>query len=353
MMQTTVGLLPRCLASRRKSPRPCETQAKEPSFAHWIARLLGHLLTCFFALWLNSSTLVVPHNPQSAIRDPRSILLHTSPKDSASVTDPDAIITRPRCPSRASTAPLPSQSLEPRFAASQTSAQRDGPGTHIYSQLQAFSRDNAYILLIEGDDYVVRRVNDLNLVNLDTLTWNAPRWQPALPHTIVHYDSNEDTTIRVEYSDAETLATTTVFTFPALYDRICGNQSFDELSRNGTWIGRMATRNDGADVIFALDLQNLILGAQLALPDLYSGPCAPDPDWGEVEPDWVGISPLGNYLVFQWARDGIARCSGLETFDLTSGVFVGRVYDGHQHSDLGVDADGTTEILMQGLRLEP
>jgi hypothetical protein len=60
----------------------------------------------------------------------------------------------------------------------------------------------------------------------------------------------------------------------------------------------------------------------------------------------VGVSPLGNYLVVQWQRDGITRCSGLETFDLQTGDFVGRVYNGHQHGDLGVDSDGTTEFFM-------
>jgi len=38
--------------------------------------------------------------------------------------------------------------------------------------------------------------------------------------------------------------------------------------------------------------------------------------------------------------------SGLETFDIQTGAFVGRVYDGHQHGDLGVDTDGETEFFM-------
>jgi len=90
-----------------------------------------------------------------------------------------------------------------------------------------------------------------------------------------------------------------------------------------------------------------MLGAQIRLSaDLYGGPCAPDPDWGEVEPDWIGVSPLANYMVVQWTRDGTTRCSGLETFDISSGAFVGRVYDGHQHGDLGVMTDGVTEFFM-------
>ena len=51
-------------------------------------------------------------------------------------------------------------------------------------------------------------------------------------------------------------------------------------------------------------------------------------------------------MVVQWTRDGTERCSGLETFDINSGAFVGRVYDGHQHGDLGIMADGVMEFFM-------
>ena len=59
-------------------------------------------------------------------------------------------------------------------------------------------------------------------------------------------------------------------------------------------------------------------------------------EWGMVEPDWIAPSPLGNYLVVQWVRDGVEPCSGLETFDIHSGEFVGRVHTSHAHGDLGV-----------------
>lgn len=222
-----------------------------------------------------------------------------------------------------------------------------GYATHLYSQLQAFSADNAYAILNEDSDIVVRRMADRSLVGgLAGIEWNAPRWQPAAPRTIVHYDSNADTTLRVEYTTVDPVATTTVFTFPSQYQRVLPNQSFDELSHDGRWMAGMAARSDGAGVIFALDLQARALGAVLPVPTLYAGPCRRDPVWGEVEPDWIGVSPLGRYLVVQWPRDGTERCSGLETFDLATGAFVGRVYDGHQHGDLGVLADGQTEFFM-------
>ena len=45
-------------------------------------------------------------------------------------------------------------------------------------------------------------------------------------------------------------------------------------------------------------------------------------------------------------RDGTERCSGLETFDIVSGAFIGRITDGHQHGDLGVMPDGVTQFFM-------
>jgi len=284
--------------------------------------------------------------PSEATNTPTVMASNTPAPAGGGVTDPNLVLTPAALARPAYNSPV----MEPIFG---TTIRRvtdeyanGGFGTQIYSQLQAFSPDNSHLLLIETGGYVVRRLDDLSQVALDSSGWNAPRWHSGLPNTIVHYDSNADKTLRVQYTDVATQQTTTVFTFPAQYQRIRSNQSFDELSHDGRWMAGMASRNDGAQVIFALDLQNRTLGAQLALPDLYASSCQPDPTYGEVEPDWIGVSPLGNYLVVQWKRDGTSRCSGLESFDLSTGEFVGRAYDGHQHGDLALLPDGTTEIFM-------
>ncbi len=220
-------------------------------------------------------------------------------------------------------------------------ATNGGFGTHAYSQLQAFSSDNQYIFLIENEEYLVRRVDNGVLAYAflpDSV--NNPRWQPAKEHTMVHFDSNADETLLVQYTNIDTGVVETVFTFSLPYTRIRPTQSFDELSRDGRWLAGLASNQDGSATIFSLDLEDRRLGAQIPLPFLYSGACAPDPEYGELEPDWVGVSPLGNYLVVQWERDGTERCSGLETFDIKTGEFVGRVNDRHPHGDLGITSDG-------------
>ncbi|MBI4674982.1 MAG: hypothetical protein HY741_25355 [Chloroflexi bacterium] len=271
-----------------------------------------------------------------------------APRSCADATDPNLIVTPANLP-------LPSVGKTfvdsnwcvPSRRVSNTSDQGDFE-TQEYSQLQAFSADNAYLLLVSSNGYLVRRMSNLSQVaGLDTASWNAARWYPPQPHTLVHFDDNGDATLRVQLSNIDTLTTATIYTFPAPYERVITNRSSDELAEDGSWMAGVAQRADGSWVIFSFDLLNRTLAVEQPINDLYSpGPCAPDPDWGIVMPDWVGVSPLGRYLVVQWTRDGTQRCSGLETFDIQTGAFVGRVYDGHQHGDLGVQPDGDTEFFM-------
>lgn len=232
------------------------------------------------------------------------------------------------------------------------SMEQGGFETQIYSQLQAFSADNQYLLLDSPRGFLVRRVDDLSFVaGLDTSTWNDPRWHPLQSNIVVHFDSNEDSRVKLQFTDVKALTTTTIFTFPDQYEYILVNPSFDELSDDGRWLTGMLTRDDGQPVIFALDIENRALTTQLALSDLYRDSCEPDPIWGEVEPDWIAASPLGRYLVVQWVRDWepdtpTPRCSGLETYDLHTGEFIGRVSPHHNHGDLGVDTDGVSEFFM-------
>lgn len=227
------------------------------------------------------------------------------------------------------------------------SSERGGFETQIYSQLQAFSLDDTYLLLTGAEGYVIRRRSDLTAVsNLDSSLWNVPRWHPLQAHVIVHFDRADDEDVTLQFSDVDSGQTTDIFTFPPEYHSLLHNQSFDEISEDGRWLAGMVLREGGVAVIFALNLENRELGALLPIPELYAGPCAPDPIWGEVEPDWVGVSPLGRYLVVQWERDGTSRCSGLETFDLETGEWQGRVYEGHQHGDLGIQPDGEREFFM-------
>ena len=272
-------------------------------------------------LWLGLSLLLV--GGTIACATPRlvaetAVAPISTPQSPASITDPDLVLTLVPL-----TAPAVGSSVtDPVFGSTLrrlTDTGNSGFGTHIYSQLQAFSADNQYILLIEDEWYTVRRRDNLALLldASDTASWNAPRWHPTQANTIIHFDDNSDTTLRLQFTDVTNGQTTTVFTFPSLYERIRSNQSFDEISRNGRYLAGMASLSDGDQMLFTLNIETGTLGAQIRLSaDLYGGSCAPDPDWGEVEPDWIGVSPLAT----TWSCSGpaMARHAALAWKRLTS-----------------------------------
>lgn len=266
---------------------------------------------------------------------------------SGGISDPTLIVTPVTLPLQPVGAPFVDPPFRTTLRRVSNLSDRGGQGeTGIYSQLQAFSSDNAYVLLQGPNGFVVRRTGDFSPVSLNTSEWNVPRWHPAQPHVIVHFDTNADRDVTLQFTNVDTGTTTDVFTFPPQYVAVFNNESFDEISDDGRWVVGMVRRDDGQPAFFTLDIQNRQLGVLRLLADFYSsGECLPHPEFGQIGPDWTAPSPLGRYLVVQWRRDGTARCSGLETFDIRTGAFTGRVYDGHQHSDLGVLPDGT-EFLM-------
>ena len=224
---------------------------------------------------------------------------------------------------------------------------RSDYANHTYSQLQAFSINSEYVLVSEVEGSVARKISDRSPAPIGAINnVNTLRWWPAHANMLFFFDSNEDETIRAQSANILTSVRQTLFTFPEAYDRIRSNQSFDELSDDGRWVGGMAAMSSGDDVIFALDLVNNRLTIEMSLASLYRSTCREDQQYGIIEPDWVSASPLGNYLVVNWPVDGAARCQGQEVFDIKTGRFLGHSYDGRQHGDLTVLEDGVTEVFV-------
>ncbi|MEW6367520.1 MAG: IPT/TIG domain-containing protein [Acidobacteriota bacterium] len=266
---------------------------------------------------------------------------------SGGISDPHLVLVPPARP----LPPAGSAFVEPVFGTTlrRVSNLSDSGGfeTQIYSQLQAFSSDGAYLLTTGSQGYQVRRMSDLAVVSgLDLQDINVPRWHPARPHVLIHFDTNGDDDLSLQFTDVDAKTTRDVAVLPG-YAGIFGNQSFDEVSRDGRWVAGLARRSsDSEPVIFAYDMIGLSFGAQMPLADLYDGnPCQPDPQWGQVWPDWIAPSPLGTCLVVQWPGDGTEGCRGMETYDIRSGAFIGRPYSGHQHGDLGISLDGREFFL--------
>ncbi len=148
---------------------------------------------------------------------------------------------------------------------------------NTYSQLQVWSYDNQYMITV-NDSYQVR--DAASFVVLHEITHSSPRWIPGT-HKVVSINNEPG---RIFTYDADT-GKEEVFMTRSQYQYITSSISFEELSRDGQWMS-LYIANDGSG---NSRLQNM---------------CAPDPEWGILEPDWIGVSPNGNYAVVQWVRDG-------------------------------------------------
>src|SRR5688572_16773101 len=78
------------------------------------------------------------------------------------VTDPDIILPPASIPPQPAGVPFTDPTFDTVLRRVTNASQFS---THIYSQLQAFSSDNEYVLLIENDAYTVRHVTNLNPVS--------------------------------------------------------------------------------------------------------------------------------------------------------------------------------------------
>lgn len=222
----------------------------------------------------------------------------------------------------------------------------------LYSQLPVFDASGSFMLLASNQGYQIYHYPDMALLtaSTDTMDWNAPHWDPAHAGKMLHYDSNLDSTVRLQSFDVATKTETTLFTFPSIYRAIFGNQSFDALSRDGKWIsGGIMRASDSAMIIFALNIPEARLGAQVDIGSFYTGAsprCTPDPQYGKATVDWDAPSPLGRSLFIQLL--GTGACNGGVIFDIETGAYVRQLNQTHNHSDLGVDTAGR-EFLFDNL----
>ena len=202
------------------------------------------------------------------------------------------------------------------------------PGSvHEYSQLQSFTDDGEFVLLIETDGYAIRRYSDLSLVK--KAWWTSPAWLPGTHKLLVI----EGDPVRYFTVDADVGGTQTLHMTLPQFRYASGARSHESPSLDGRWTA-LYVNNDGqgGQWVCAVDLLNKRLGAVRALRDIQSV----DPEWGLIEPDWVGVSPMGRYLTVQQLSGG----KGLELYDIQTGAHVRHVYDHHNHSDQGVSLDG-------------
>ena len=186
---------------------------------------------------------------------------------------------------------------DPTFGATIT-ALPDG-ARNTYSQLQVWSYDNQYMITFStvSDSYQVRDADSFAL--LHPITHSSPRWVPGT-HKVIGVDNEPG---RIFVYDADTNKEEVLLTL-SQYQYITSSISYEELSRDGQWMSLyIADDGSGNSRLLTINLFEKRIAMNRRLQDM----CTPDPEWGLLEPDWIGVSPKGSYAVVQWVKDGTAK----------------------------------------------
>ncbi len=221
-------------------------------------------------------------------------------------------------------------------------------GRHEYSRFDPFNRDQTLILLL-GDPFHVYRTA--------ALPFNQPaNWVSAVPLLEPRWDRTDPSVLwgledfRIRKFHAATLSLTTVKDFSK--DPVLG----PVIARGGTY--RVTTLEEGeasldgrywalflqgdekkdyaATHMFTWDRQqDKVLG-------LYEIPA------GERDLDWIGMSPLGEYVLIGGSESNRGNLQGLTMADKGFTRFH-RLDATTAHSDVGLDIAGREIIVMQNV----
>ena len=198
-----------------------------------------------------------------------------------------------------------------------------------YSQLQAVSPDGQRILLVkpDGDTQMFDRTTLAQVGSLpgDAL---APRWLPD--GRVLYIASGDGQNYRFLTHDPVTDLTDSLY--KSLYPYGRADKVHEEVSDDGAWTAALMHNGVSGSPRWAaaVNLREGRLGAQLAVDD--------------DAVNWVRATPDGKYLAIQWnaAADNVPgpRKTGIELFDIETGVFVRQMAPQGHHGDWGRMPDG-------------
>lgn len=217
---------------------------------------------------------------------------------------------------------------------------------NIYSQLKAWNKNNTRILLqnnqvLDASTYAV--VAQMPYMN-------TPRWDPQNANKIIAWQNQQ-----LRLYDITTQTYTVMHDFSAIYNDTLGgsthDNNFEEIEENGRFIMTYSyRRSDGQPEIGIYDRQ------QDKLIATRSGNSA----GGCGEPDWLGMSPKGDYAMVNWGtvhsgtgfQDNGGPDCGLVAYDLSFNK-VGTTAVGHGHGDLAIAPDGTEYYVVYSPDVNP
>ncbi len=203
-----------------------------------------------------------------------------------------------------------------------------------YSKRQAWNADESRLLLFTGDGKALlyngntyQFIKELNGVNSDDIFWH-----PEVPSTLIFTQDNTLVSYNINTENSVIIRTFNEYSF--ISTRGEGN-----LSRNGRYFAFVGMIYDTTtqETIFkdllVYDLTTDSVISKIHLPLTLT------------DFDWVSISPLGNYVVVDYATNNAGRFEGVEVYDRNF-QFIWQKPLGAGHSDLGIDANGNEVLVM-------
>jgi Secretion system C-terminal sorting domain len=200
-----------------------------------------------------------------------------------------------------------------------------------YSKRQAWNADQSFLLLFTGDG--TGRLYDGTtyefLRPLDDVGGEDVFWHPTNPDLL--YFSFGNTLFSYNVITQSPTAVRTFDGYTWINTRGEGN-----LSRDGRYYAFVGQTYDTDThfkdiVVYDLILDSIV--SRMVLPAVLS------------DFDWASISPLGNYVVVDYATADTGRYQGIEVYDRNLN-FIWQKGLGAGHSDLAVDENGNEVLVM-------
>jgi hypothetical protein len=199
-----------------------------------------------------------------------------------------------------------------------------------YSKRQAWNVDESLMLLFTGDGRTLlyngetyQFIKEINGVGGEDVFWH-----PTNPEIIIYAQDNALYSYNVKTETTTQIRSFDDYTF--INTRGEGNLSRD--GRYYAFVGQVYDTETHFRDIVVYDIVADSIISKLALPPTLT------------DFDWVSISPLGNYVVVDYATENTGRFEGVEVYDKKLN-FIWQKPLGAGHSDLGTDEDGN-EILV-------
>ena len=306
-----------------------------------------------FSLLVLAAGFSLGCKPQSSVSPPAAGL---SPAPAGFVEVPDPLSgDNPRYPLAPVEPPAPGQSLtDARFGTTMTRVGQTERLRHEYSRHDPFNRDKTLILLdyFPDGEWRVYRTATVpydqagNLVR--TLDLAEPRWDPADPNVIWGFQEFRIVSMNVQTGQVglvkdfagDATIGPILTANPDLYRVTMMDEGEPSTDMRYWAVLLQGSRDDyRARYLFTWDRQ------QDRITGLY--PLTIE----ESRIDWVGMSPLGNWVLIGGDWDNGGKLTGLvmANRELTS---FHQLDVATAHSDVGLDSDGREVIVMQSSRTD-